>query len=82
MFFYIFLGDHPGLLNLWNENDRSKETEEIRWKSFCGIVSKKLKFEEIINVPKDLVIPVLALYYLNHVSQNYNFLRSCRLDVN
>lgn len=58
--------EHPGLLTLWNERDQSRETVKARWRTFCKAISPKLKYREIMALPKDLILPILALYYLNN----------------
>lgn len=53
---------HPGLLTLWQSDDES--VHNLKWKLFGTSVSSRLNTEKLRKLPKFLVLPTAALYYL------------------
>lgn len=56
--------EHPGLLTLWSDTCPAED----KWKMLCWIVSPVLVPNDVLEVPEELRVPAMAIFYMTNVS--------------
>ncbi|CAH0387917.1 unnamed protein product [Bemisia tabaci] len=66
---------YPGLEELWDQSVNSEDMMSIRWELFTSTISQRLSpwIFDLGAVPKQMIIPVATLFYLQDRCQLYHW---------